>query len=821
MPKADLHVHSKYSNHPSEWFLQRLGASESYTEPEFIYQAAKEKGMDFVTVTDHNRAEAAFLLKEKYPKDVFTGVESTAYFPEDGCKVHILIYGFDERQFDEIQVHRHNIYDLREYLHENRLAYSVAHASFSVNGKISLSHLEKLILLFNVFEVRNGGRNRFHNETWTAILSELTPDKMNDLYRKYRIKARGEDPWVKGLTGGSDDHAGLFIGQTYTQGRAGSTDEFVQSIKERKTEVGGRHNNYKSLAFVFYKIAYDFSQKKKGLPSTSFLGQLTEFILEKKGLGKKNKFLLRRARSSSGKNGRRFYRLLADLINELGQHRTSPLDIRLNLVYGKIADIADEFFKILLQSFEKDLRNGDLISLIKNISASIPGIFLSMPFFSTVKLMSENRRLLTGMQAFYGAKKARGPKKLLWFTDTLSDLNGVSVTLQKIGNLALERGLPLHIISSSAGGENMMGAEIKGINLPSIHSFQLPGYESYSMRIPSVLNSLEKIYQLDPDEIIISTPGPIGLLGLLAARLLNVKSVGIYHTDYTRHALKFIPDESVAQLLENLTRAFYSAMDEIRVPTKEYIQILVSRAFSPDKMRLFRRGIDSRIFSPQPKARERVQKRYGLAEGLNLLYVGRVSKDKDVDFLLQVHRALLEKGETVNLMIVGDGPHLKDLKAKAKGNQGIHFPGRLDYRKLPEIYSAADLFLFPSTTDTFGMAVLEAQACGLPALVSDQGGPKEIIRDHRTGFVVEAGSIHAWAEKIFFVCQMMRSSPWRYSRMKEEARQHVLQDFSWDQVMKDLFYEEDASPFNNKSLLFGSGSRDEMRPLVSDLGLDP
>ena len=109
MSKADLHVHSKYSNHPSEWFLQRLGASESYTEPEFIYRSAKEKGMDFVTVTDHNRIEASLLLKEKYPNECFTGVESTAYFPEDGCKVHILIYGFDERKFAEIQGLRKNI----------------------------------------------------------------------------------------------------------------------------------------------------------------------------------------------------------------------------------------------------------------------------------------------------------------------------------------------------------------------------------------------------------------------------------------------------------------------------------------------------------------------------------------------------------------------------------------------------------------------------------------------------------------------------------------------------------------------------------------
>lgn len=95
MAKVDLHAHSKYSNHPSEWFLQRLGAAESYTEPEAIYRMARSRGMDFVTVTDHNCMRASLELVAKYPEHCFSGVEATAYFPEDGCKVHVLIYGLD------------------------------------------------------------------------------------------------------------------------------------------------------------------------------------------------------------------------------------------------------------------------------------------------------------------------------------------------------------------------------------------------------------------------------------------------------------------------------------------------------------------------------------------------------------------------------------------------------------------------------------------------------------------------------------------------------------------------------------------------------
>ncbi len=602
MRKADLHVHSKYSNHPSEWFLQRLGASESYTEPEFIYRSAKDRGMDFVTVTDHNKIEASLLLKEKYPKECFTGVESTAYFPEDGCKVHILIYGLDERQFEEIQHFRKNIYDLRDYLVEKRLAHSVAHATFSVNNRLSISHLEKLILLFDVFEGTNGGRNRVHNETWMSVLSSLNQDKLNDLWRRHRIEPLNDTPWVKGFTGGSDDHAGLFIGQTYTTAEAGSSAEFLNAIRDRQSRGEGRHNDYKSLAFMFYKIAYEFCQHKSDSSSSTLLSKLTEFIFEKREPGLRERLILRRMKSSLSNRGFRLHQLVSELIDEIEDRRDSSLDKRLELVYEKIAEIADEFFKLLLRSLEKDARRGDLVSLVRNISASIPGIFLSVPFFSTMRIMTDNRRLLSDLRSRFGVKSANvnKDKTILWFTDTIDDLNGVSITLQKAGNLALQKDLPLFIVSTSRANEESRGRPpIKAIHLPSIHSFRLPGYETCLLRIPSVLRSLELVYDANPDEIIISTPGPVGLFGLLAARLLHVKSIGIFHTDFTLQAEKIIPDESVLQLLERLVRAFYSAMDEIRVPSQEYIQILESRGFDISKMKIFQRDIDVAMFAPR------------------------------------------------------------------------------------------------------------------------------------------------------------------------------------------------------------------------------
>ena len=786
MVKADLHVHSKFSDHPSEWFLQRLGTNESYTEPEFIYSMAKKQGMAFITITDHNKLDASLILQEKYPDEVFTGVESTAYFPEDRCKVHILIYGIDEKQFAQIQDLRKDIYELRDFLKQENIAHSVAHPTFSVNGKISLPHLEKLMLLFDVFEGINGGRNFVNNETWMNTASLLTPDHIQDLHKKYRIEPFSDTPWIKGFTGGSDDHAGLYMGKTYTTARAHDIDTFLDRIRNKKTTAEGRHNNYKSLAFTFYKIAYDFSKHKQGSMGPVFLKKLNEFVFESKTLNLMDKYQVKRLKSHHKKNGNNIHRLLYELVREVNDNKILTIDSKLDIVYNKIAEIADAFFKMLLQSFAQDIDKVNIINIIKNISASVPGIFLSVPFFSTIKHMCSSQRLLSELTAKYGDFRPEKKKKILWFTDTLFDLNGVSVTLQKLGSLAHEKNLSLHIVTSVDADASRGKALPNTINLPSIFSFRLPGYERYNMRVPSVLKSMEAIYQYGPDEIVISTPGPVGLLGLLAAHLLNVKSIGIYHTDFTLHASALIQDESVVHLIENASRAFYSAMDEILVPTKEYIQLLESRGFDLHKMNVFRRGIDARLFRPSPRSRHSLEKKYDLKEGITLLYTGRISQEKGLDFLLDIYRKLLEKRDDINLLIVGDGPYLHELKSKTKDCDRIIFTGQIPYPSLPEFYSGSDLFVFPSTTDTFGMVVLEAQACGLPAIVSDKGGPKEIIIDHKTGFVASAGNIPEWVSKIEFMLEMMDSYPPRYYKMKQKARTNALTNYDWNVVLEEM-----------------------------------
>ncbi|MFP4466115.1 MAG: glycosyltransferase [Candidatus Goldiibacteriota bacterium] len=786
MKKADLHVHSKHSDHPSEWFLKKLGTAESYTDPDYIYKTSIENGMDFATITDHNKIEGSLYLAEKYPDRAFSGVEATTYFPEDGCKIHINIFDIDKAAFAEIDSLRADIYKLRDYIKNKNLCYTVNHAPYSVNGRLTAAHLEKLILLFDVFESRNGARDANSNNTWTKILSSLTEEDILKLFQKHNIEPISSDPWIKGFTGGSDDHAGLFMGKTYTQSYADSKADFINNIKNKKTMVFGRHNSYQSFVFSIYKIAYDFSKSKGRNPSKNLFNSITELIFEKENLTFKDKLKINHFKKKAKENKNKINALLIELVEEAGKNSGSSIEEIPDILYSKISVLADEFLKLLFCSLEDDIYSGNISGIIKNISSAIPGIFLSIPFFSTLKHFYNNRAILKGLADEYCPEEILNSKRILWFTDTIKDLNGVSVTLRSIARFSHQSGKELMI--ASCLDEKDAGADLPPniMNLPFIHSFKLPYYENYGLKLPSVLSSIKMISDFNPDEIYISTPGPVGFMGLLAAKVLNIKTAGIYHTDFAMQSKDIINEESVEKITESGIKWFYSVMDEIQVPTREYISILETRGFELPKMKVFRRGIDTSLFYPRSGEKNHAKNVFGIKDGPSLLYTGRVSKDKNLDFLLHIYRETSKKMPGINLIIAGDGPYLGELKENASSDKNIFFLGKQNQKIMPFIYSLADLLLFPSVTDTFGMTVLEAQACGIPAVVSDTGGPKEIIIHGETGLAARSNDADDWISKTLYLLKLCASDSCTYRRMSEKASKNIFENYNWNIVIDNI-----------------------------------
>ncbi len=779
MAKVDMHVHSKYSEHPSEWFLQRLGAAESYTDPYDLYAIMKKRGMDFVTITDHNRIDGALLLKEAHPDEVIVGIEATTYFPEDSCKIHILIYGLNEEQYRNIQNLRINIYKLQEYLVRENLVHAVAHPTYSVNGKLNIVHLEKLMLLFNHYEGINGGRNSLHNEGWMNIVRHLTPQHIEELSRKHGIEPIGDKPWIKGIIGGSDDHAALFMGQTYTMATAQTPEQFLEEVRNRRTQVSGRHNNFQAFIFTLYKIAWEFYRSKGGALSKNLIDRLGASLFENRSLRLWERWKIRRIKADVYTSNVEFQSKLQEFVDILNEQGNDDIEERLQSLYNKLADLVDSFFAILFYSFEKDIANGNLLKIVRNLASAIPGVFLTLPFFSSIMHLYKGRNMLHELQNRFGCTGDSSSKRILWFTDTLDDLNGVSMTLTRVLEISRKKNYPITVVSSQKNRDD----DAHYMNLPQVYSFDLPFYESYHICVPSILKAIDRIYIYRPDKIIISTPGPVGLLGLLIAKMMQVECVGVYHTDFTAQASSIQDDEGLGGLIEDLTTRFYQMMSEVRVPTNAYIELLVNRGIDRDKMKFFPRGLETELFSPRKHSRTYLQHEYKLQEGFYMLYTGRISRDKDLDIILYAFHILEKQFPNIYLLMAGDGPHKKDFQAHYRSKR-IIWLGRIKRETLPDIYSGCDLMLFPSTTDTFGMSVLEAQACGLPALVSNQGGPKEIIIDGRSGYVMSDSFPESWKDMIEKFINWKTEDPEALRKMRIESRENALKKVSWDRFFE-------------------------------------
>jgi len=787
MAKVDLHVHSCYSDHPSEWFLQRLGANESYTDPETVYAAAKAQGMDFVTLTDHNDIRGALALRARHPDDTFISVEATCYFPEDGCKVHLLVYDVDEAAFAELERIRTNIYAVRDFLAARNLAHAVAHATYAVNDKLTRAHLEKLLLLFNVFEGINGCRAHASNAGWMTVLGALTPAHLAALHLRHGIAPTGCTPWRKSCTAGSDDHAGLFIGHTWTEAAAATPAAFLAAVRAGHSQPAGRHNDYRTLAFALYKIAYDFSRARGNKGSGSLLTQLTDIIFGRGSLSLRNRLRMQKIRAFRQPNELTLQAHIVAMIDAVQANRHLPVDARFTLVYRNIAGVVDTFFVLFASVLERSLKEGDVIGIVQNIATSLPGVFLSIPFFSTLHHMCQGRPLLNEMLHEYQPAAAQTAKRVLWFTDTLTDMNGVAVMLNAIAHAADNVPHTIRIVTAAPPGHVPEKHVPNLLALPSMYEFPLPHYEMYAVRVPSLLQSLELLCDFEPDEIVISTPGPVGLLGLLLGRLLKVKITGIYHTDFAAQAGAVIDDDSLLMLCDSATRWFFTAMDQVYVPTHRYISMLEARGFDRRCLRLLPAAVATNVFYPRHSARQRVQARHAVPEGVILGYVGRLAQDKNLAFLAEVYLALVQRCPAVNLLIVGEGPYGAPLREQLAGAPRVRFIGAVTHEQLPEFYSACDFFLFPSITDTFGMAVLEAQACGVPALVSDKGGPQEIVVQGVTGAVVPVDAAERWVRQLEDFIRMLHDNPAAHVAMRAEARQRALACGSWEAVLEELF----------------------------------
>jgi glycosyltransferase involved in cell wall biosynthesis len=215
------------------------------------------------------------------------------------------------------------------------------------------------------------------------------------------------------------------------------------------------------------------------------------------------------------------------------------------------------------------------------------------------------------------------------------------------------------------------------------------------------------------------------------------------------------------------------------VNSEQYRKSWVDRGFDPKKLQILPRGLDTELFTPDRRDAG-FWTQHGSKNGaVQLLYVGRISREKDLDVLATAFRRLREEGLPVNLLMVGHGPYSKAL---AEALPEAIFTGYLKGEELAKAYASADIFVFPSTTDTFGNVIIEAQACGLPVIVSDLGGPNELVSHGLDGLITKAHDVEEFVSAI----RSLVNNPTLRAEMGKNARQRVV-DRSWPSAFRKFW----------------------------------
>ncbi len=717
--RVDTHVHSYASRAPNNWLMDSVGASESYTQPDQLYELCKQRGMDLVTISDHDTIEAVIELRASHPDDTFISEEVSAAFPEDGCIVHTLVLDISEAQHVEIQRLRRNIYELVEYLDEHGIPFFACHLLSPVNLRLDRSHIQRCLLMYRGLELRNGARDAAHEQGLRNVVAGLSVERLArwaNLYPQVPfLNQDGRYAWF----GGSDDHAGLSIARAHTVFRGPATVAGLrEAIRNYATDAGGLtatpdllcHNVYGVVAGVLLHSG----QLSLGLGegSSSSLGQT-----------------ITRYASYLDEADRQF-----DFEDAILKGHEDSTHEALHQIIDRILVRAN---RDALKTLAEAVAGGQLAAATDALPDLAKALALSIPYLSSVAIF---RRDTGNARGFCRQLDASLPEpslpRVAILCDTLDDVHGVSLGLRRLIAQAKLEGRDLRLVGLGDGEQTV--ADDEGVvRIPCVLWHRLKDYESIAFGVPSLTSLMHYLVTERIDLVQCSTPGPMGLVGLAVARMAGIPVIGQYYTDLPEYVERLTRDRFMATMASSFVGWFYGKLDQVLAPSRAVVERLLALGVAEDKIRLIPRGIDHSLFRPDKREPEAFAE-FGLNGEPKVLYVGRLSREKGLDALVTGFRQTAEKLPGARLLLVGDGPHAHHLRRQAGGDPRIIFTGEQTGGKLAKLYASADVFVCPSETETLGNTVVEAQAAGIPVVVANRGAACENVIPGETGILVDA-----------------------------------------------------------------------------------
>jgi glycosyltransferase involved in cell wall biosynthesis/predicted metal-dependent phosphoesterase TrpH len=752
--RVDLHCHSTAS-HFSKLGVQRsLGLPECATPPEEVYELAKRRGMDFVTITDHDTIDGCLALADR--PDCFVSEELTARFAGEPQAVHVLCYGITPGDHEWLQAHSGDVEACAAYLHEREIVCALAHPFFNVAAPLTRRHRRRLAELFPIWEVRNGSR----------------APELNMPAAVY-IETHGGT----GI-GGSDDHAGVDIGRTFTEAPAAETpEEFLRHLLRGDAEAGGEQGSaakwaHAAMALATRALALQDGREcldgqQRGGSGEALPPVRPEAERERPNPGAVLKMAERVIREGAAREGK----IAADVGPEdargLLQAWLDGIGLELRgrdlIAYLQADDFSHaELYRRARRIHDKRLRKAVRAGTAA-VAGGDPGAAVGSLFEALVPAIP-----YAPATAFLGAEKAKlrdrsGERpRVAILADGIGSMHGVTHTIEQIR----ERGVPgyeVEVIGTDPGVD---------CRLPAAAELEVPFYEGMRLGVPGLPDLVETLAEGRYDLVHVTAPGPAGIAGTLLSRITGVPLLASYHTELAT----YVGIRSTSKSLEALSRAglgaFYTAPSIVLSPSPSADASVVALGADPDRVGRWERGVDVDRFDPAKADRD------AFPGEIKIIYAGRLTREKGVHLLAQSFLHAHAADPRLHLLVAGGGPEESELRARL--GERATFLGWLEDEELPRAYASADAFLFASSTDTYGQVILEAQASGLPIVAVAEGGPAALIENRHTGLLCRPDADHLAGALL-----QLATSP-QLRRQLGEAAARAARERSWERSMGQL-----------------------------------
>lgn len=372
--------------------------------------------------------------------------------------------------------------------------------------------------------------------------------------------------------------------------------------------------------------------------------------------------------------------------------------------------------------------------------------------------------------------------RILFYSDNLDETNGIANNLRNV--IPYMRAHGMHaFLAGNAFNTRPCGVVENGycILLPRLFSMEQLGYANSELAIPRVGPVLRLLKRYPIDLIEFETPSPGAWLVCFCAKVAGIKVFSHYRTDVPTYTRTLVKAKWMFHFVLWLMKIFYGMTKPVVSPCKDYAKILTTQLKVPEnKVQILPRGLPLEKFSPAMRGKGVWEKYNGATEAIQnenrkvrFSFIGRISKEKNLEFLNGVWKKFAEKHNDVELMYVGYGWYLEEIKKFFEGDNSVHFAGEQGGETLASLYADSDFFLFPSVTDTFGNVVVEAMSTGTPAIVSNYGGPHDIVMDEAAGRILPIDE-DAWLNALEDARKLYLEQPEVYAKMREVAHERSL-----------------------------------------------